>query len=442
MRAAARVVDVLVLGAGAAGLTAAAHLAQSGCSVLVLEARDRIGGRIFTRTDPQLGLPLELGAEFIHGDAPATLELLRSAGGFAIDTAGTRLSLREGRASPRENLFGSVRKLLLQTRQLTDQDLSVEDFLARFAGDPALEPACAYARMMVEGFDAADPRRASVRAIAAEWQSMDGGQFRPANGYGALLAQLARAGGSLEIRLQASVQTVDWGGERVSVAATSPEGALACLGHCALVSVPVSVLQNSPGAPGAIRFEPPLEDKSSALRGIALGPVLKVLLRFRRSFWEDLQGGRFRDTGFLHSPHGAFPTFWTQLPARVPLLTAWTGGPRAARLRGSDSAAIIEAALTSLQEILDSGPQLHEELIAAYVHDWQADPYAQGAYSYITVGGQDAPQALARPLHERLFFAGEATNRAAMGTVEAALQSGKRAATEILESLHRRRVRR
>jgi monoamine oxidase len=437
MMTVARACDVLVLGAGAAGLSAAAHLAESGCSVLVLEARDRIGGRVFTLEDAHLGAPLELGAEFIHGDAPATCELLRRAGGVRIDTAGTRWSLNEGRASPRENIFGAVHRLMQEVRTLGEADLSVEEFLARFAADRSLDPARAYARMMVEGFDAADPRRASVRAIAAEWNSMDGAQSRPATGYGALLTQLARAAGGLSIRLQTPVQSIDWGGEDVRVTAASPAAPLEFIARSALVTVPVSLLQLPPAEPGAIRFTPALEEKSAALRGIAPGPVLKVLLRFRHAFWEDLQGGRFRDAGFLHSPEAVFPTVWTQLPARVPLLTAWTGGPRAERLRGCDSSAIIEAALASLRTIFGAEPALRAELAAAYVHDWQADPYARGAYSYITVGGRDAPEALARPLRNVLFFAGEATSGEGIGTVEGALRSGRRAASEILDSLRR-----
>jgi monoamine oxidase len=440
MTAQARPTDVLVLGAGAAGLNAAARLAESGCSVLVLEARDRIGGRIFTLSDGQLEASLELGAEFIHGHAPATGELLRSAGGLRIDTAGGRFRVSEGRTSAQENVFGSVHRLMQEVDALPDLDLSVEDFLARFAADHTLDSARAYARMMVEGFDAADPRRASVRAIAAEWNSMDGGQARPATGYGALMAQLARAAGGLPIRLQTPVQSVDWSGEEVRVRATSPGGPVEVVARRALVTVPVSVLQLASGSPGGIVFTPPLEEKSAALRGIALGPVLKVLLRFRHAFWEELQGGRFRDAGFLHSPNATFPTVWTQLPVRVPLLTAWTGGPRAERLRGSGSSTIIEAALGSLETILGAGAQLREELAAAYLHDWQTDPYARGAYGYLTVGGLSAPEALARPLRNVLFFAGEATSAQGIGTVEAALQSGRRAATEIIDSLKRQRA--
>src|SRR5579884_2744273 len=159
-----RGVDVAVLGAGAAGLSAALALAERGCRVLLLEARDRIGGRILTLTEPSLRVPIELGPEFIHGRAPVTTALLGSAGGFAIDTTGTRWTLRGGRLTPRADVFGDVRRLMQRVESLPEADLSIEEFLARCADDQSLDAARSYARMMAEGFDAADPRRASVRA--------------------------------------------------------------------------------------------------------------------------------------------------------------------------------------------------------------------------------------------------------------------------------------
>lgn len=436
MTQSSRVVDVAVLGAGAAGLSAARVLAEAGRSVLILEARDRIGGRILTVGDPVLPLPVELGAEFIHGSAPETFELLRRSGLSAIDTAGSRWTLREGRPSPRADVFGAVRKLMQQVDSLSEEDLSVEEFLARHESDRALQAACAYARMMVEGFDAADPRRASVRAIAREWSAMDGGQLRPSGGYGALMQYLARLaeGHGAQIRLQTLVREVDWGGSEVGIEADSPAGPVEATARCALVTFPVSVLQRPPDASGAVRFEPPLAEKAEALRGIALGPVVKVILRFRHAFWEQLQDGRYRDAGFLHAPECPFPTVWTALPARIPLLTAWTGGPRAERLEGSPEQ-IVAAALDTVRVLFGLGPEVRDELVAAYFHDWQQDPFARGAYSYLTVGGRGAPKAIARPLRDALFFAGEAASAGDSGTVEAALQSGRRAAEEILRRL-------
>jgi monoamine oxidase len=426
-------VDVAVLGAGAAGLAAAAALAERGLRVSVLEARDRIGGRIFTLADPSLDWPIELGPEFIHGHAPATRALLEQSGGIAIDTAGKRWTLNEGRPTPREDVFAGMRRLMQRVESLPEADLSVEEFLAGAAGDPSLETACTYARMMVEGFDAADPHRASIRAIANEWSGMNGGQGRPSGGYGTLTTHLARsvaaAGG--ELRLQCVVRRVEWGAGTVTVTADTPAGPHELAARCALVALPVSVLQRAPDEPEAVRFAPPLDEKAVALHGVEVGPVVKVVLRFRRAFWEELHGGRFLDAGFLHAPQAPFRTMWTALPARVPLLTAWAGGPRAVELAGSSRDELIEHALVSVQTVLTAGPEVRDELAAAYTHDWLRDPYAWGAYSYITVGGSGAPAELAQPLRDTLYFAGEAAHPGESGTVEAALQSGRRAAREI-----------
>jgi monoamine oxidase len=431
--------DVAVLGAGAAGLVAAAQLSRAGCSIALLEARDRIGGRIHTLSDPSLPAPVELGAEFIHGRAPTTFALLREAGIPALDTSGNRFTVGEEGLEPREGVFAQVRELMQRACAL-DTDVSVEAFLERYADDEEFAEARAAALMMVEGFDAADPRRASVRAVAQEWSGGGlGGQCRPAGGYGALMAHLLSCldGTRSMLKLETRVQGLNWGGDSVKVGAATPTGALLVTARRAIITLPPSLLEAPASAPGAVRFEPALELKRAALRGVALGPVLKVVMRFRTAFWEQLDEGRYYDAGFLHARHAQFPTLWTALPARVPLLTAWMGGPRVQRFAGADRARVITAAVASVCATFGTGADVSRELVAAYVHDWQSDPHSQGAYSYVTVGGEDAAAALAAPLADKLFFAGEATCTEEMGTVEAALQSGTRAARQALLSLQR-----
>ena len=406
--------------------------------MVVLEARERIGGRIHTRQVPGLPYPSELGAEFIHGDAPLTLALLRAAGIATVDTAGNRIVRRDGQLRSRDHDFSAVRALLQQAESLP-QDLSVDEFLARHASDPALQAVRANARMMVEGFDAADPQRASVKAIAREW----GGsslqrQCRPVGGYAAVLAHLAQALDPAHSRLMlgTAVEALDWAGGRVRLSAREAAGSAVTLSaRRAIVTLPVSVLQLPAGASGAVEFAPALDDKRAALEGLALGPVIKVILQFRRPFWEQLEHGRWHDGGFLHDEQAAFPTLWTALPWRVPVLTAWIGGPQAQRLAGAGRAQLITQALQSVQHVLGVTESLSDELVLAHVHDWGADRHARGAYSYVTVGGAQAPQALAQPLRDTLFFAGEATCVDHSGTVEAALQSGRCAVRAIIGAM-------
>jgi monoamine oxidase len=188
-----------------------------------------------------------------------------------------------------------------------------------------------------------------------------------------------------------------------------------------------------PHSPHAVRFVPALEEKQAALAGLASGPVIKIMLQFREAFWEELGDGRFRDAAFFHVQGATFPTFWTPLPLRAPVLAAWCAGPNAARLTGHDESQVLTEALDSLSELFGKRSRATEQLRAAHIHDWQADPFACGAYSFVAVGGYGARRVLARPLQRTLYFAGEATDTdGEAATVAGALQSGERAGQRVL----------
>jgi monoamine oxidase len=167
--------------------------------------------------------------------------------------------------------------------------------------------------------------------------------------------------------------------------------------------------------------------------------VLKVALQFRGPFWEEPDGGRYADASFFHAPGKVFPTFWTALPARAPLLNAWVGGPSAARLSERTDEEIIRQAMDCVRTVFP-GRDAEPELQAAYVHNWARDPYARGAYSYVAVGGGNAREVLATPLGGTLFFAGEAADTTGeAATVTGALRSGARAAVEVGQHLDQHR---
>jgi monoamine oxidase len=400
--------DVLVVGAGAAGLAAAAELARAGRSVLIVEARDRIGGRCYTRRLPGVPAPVELGAEFIHGRPEATMALLREAGTPAVDSTRTQLVAYEGRLHS-TNIFTQAQRVA--RKEVKGRDVSFRAFLAR-QRLPKLTRTLA--TMMVQGFDAADPARISAREVVEEWggSGLGASQPRPWGGYGPLMQFLA---GKTNVQLATVVRALRWSRGSVEVAGTVRGGPWRAWAPRAVITLPIGVLPS-------LR----IEEKSAALAKLASGPVIRVAMAFREAFWEKLHPG----VAFFHSPDAPFPTFWTPLPMHAPLLTAWAGGPKAERLTGKSDDELVREALASVRSVLKSD----EEPQAFLLHDWQADPCARGGYSYVRVGGTGAREELAAPLEETLYFAGEATDTEQSGTVGGALASGLRAAKEILDA--------
>jgi monoamine oxidase len=400
--------DVLVIGAGAAGLAAAAELGRAGRSVLLVEARDRVGGRCDTRRLPGIAVPVELGAEFIHGRPAVTLSLLEKANVAAVDSTRTQLVAFEGKLRP-VNMFVQARRLA--RKEVKGRDISFRAFLAK-QRLPRLSRTLA--TMMVQGFDAADPRLASAREIIDEWAELGTSQPRPQGGYGPLLEFLAK---DLPVQPQTVVRSVRWSRRSVEVQGVFRGEPWRAWAPRAVITLPIGILPS-------IRFVPALKEKRAPLAKLASGPVVRVAMAFRSAFWEKDHPG----VAFFHSPGAPFPTFWTPLPMHAPLLTAWAGGPKAARLTGSTEKHLLAQALASVRSVMGDT----EDPRAFLIHDWQADPYARGGYSYVRVGGTGARQQLAAPLEETLYFAGEATDVEQSGTVGGALASGIRAAKEIL----------
>jgi monoamine oxidase len=156
---------------------------------------------------------------------------------------------------------------------------------------------------------------------------------------------------------------------------------------------------------------------------------VKIALRFHSAFWE----ARDPEVAFFHSPAAAFPTFWTALPLRAPMLIGWAGGPKADKFSRASEKAVLRQAMESLRSIFGQVPE--SELAGFFMHNWQADPFARGAYSYVGVDGEGARETLQAPLADTLYFAGEAADtEGEAGTVAGALQSGLRAARELLQA--------
>lgn len=432
--------DVVIVGAGAAGLAAAAEVARAGRTALLLEARDRIGGRCWSIDVSGMDVPVELGAEFIHGRPAAMFSLLDQVGVAAMDRVGSGWYFERGRLRRTGDVFDEV-YAAMRKAGIPRRDISFETYLN--VNLRRLSPrARAFARRRVEGYDAADPARVSARAIFEEWSGEDevgsASHFRPTGGYGRVLAALARTltGTGVDLRLRTVVDRIRWRRGQVEVAGREDGRAFDATAARAVITLPLGVLQSPPNAEGRVLFEPFVAEKERALDGLAPSPVIKVVIRFNSAFWEELDEGRYWDAAFLRSFDAPFPSFWTALPVRAPLLVAWAGGPRGERLSGVSARKAIDQAIDSVASMFGKRANVARRVEAAWHHDWQTDPFSRGAYSYVTVGGAGARKTLAEPVQDTLFFAGEATDFSGEhGTVAGALASGTRAARQVLQSM-------
>lgn len=420
--------DVLILGAGAAGLSAAARLHSAGVSVTILEARDQTGGRI--RSDHSTGgSPIEDGPEFLHGDSPELEELIRAAG-VTVETGPSRHWLsREGQLI--EANFEGWEEVLDQLSRI-DDDLPFDRFLETRC--PGLTPD---QRQMaidyVEGFNAADCRQLSslwLRKSELELGAAEDEVRRLTSGYDRIIDTLQGRAPDVPLHLATPVHLVQWRRGRVlfETAGPSPQRHSAAR---AIITLPLGILQAEGRDSARVAFLPDLPDKRAAANRLAMGAVVKVVLRFREPFWQ--QCG-FRDGGFLHLRCGRFMTWWPFGPE--PKLTAWSGGPRAEELSQRDDEEITAIAVSELAIALGwSERAVRDQLGETYVFNWPRDPHALGAYSYARVGGAEAMGQLASPVENTLFFAGEATDDQFPATVAGAVRSGYRAADEVLASL-------
>jgi monoamine oxidase len=440
-------VDVAILGAGVAGLEAARALHEQKVDFSVLEARERIGGRIFSLRDESLPVSIELGAEFVHGSAPELRELARDATLAITDIAGERWQSGRGRLRPAHDFWDRLDAVMGKLRA-RGPDRSFEQFLnSHRRGD---RRARSFALQWVENFHAADAARVSERALAEGGSPGDDARERRLGrvqgAYDAVAKWIGRDVGD-RVRLGTVVTGVQWSEGAVRIDTQSAGVPTAAIeARAVIVALPLGVLHAAPGEPGAVAFDPPLArdaTKAAALDGMTMGAVTRLTLRLREPFWTSQRFARRAKNqnldrlSFLHSEDEDFPVWWTAYPISAPMLVAWRGGVRARELAALGDEQIVDRALAALARQFGlSRREARGMVTASWFHNWVHDPYTRGAYSYMLVGGTEAPAKLARPVRRTLFFAGEASDaEGRTGTVHGAIASGRRAAKQLLRAL-------
>lgn len=437
--------SVIVVGAGVAGLAAAVELAHADVQILILEARDRLGGRIFTRHDPATKAAIELGAEFIHGRPPEIWDLLRKHSVQAREVTGEDWCVRDGQLCAC-GFFSDVDGIL---EKMDDRapDRSFLDFLD--SSSPRQAESKKWALGYITGFHAADPNLISVhslvKGIRADEEIGGHQSFRIPGGYELLVEWLRKEllDAGVSIQLSTTVESVTWRRGSVEVKGHCGRESLSYKAPRLLITLPLAVLHSAADRNGAVQFSPDLPpQKRGALDQLAMGMVIRATLCFRERFWDNLrpphtsQSKTLADLRFVFSQDEWFPTWWTTMPQKLPVITGWAPSACAQKLSGQPVDFIAEQAVQSLCRLLRVGESEIEGLLdSVYCHDWQSDPFSRDAYSYVKVGGDGAQHCLAGSVENTLFFAGEATDFTGHhGTVHGAIASGHRAAAEILNN--------
>ncbi|MFN2439671.1 MAG: flavin monoamine oxidase family protein, partial [Chitinophagaceae bacterium] len=336
---------------------------------------------------------------------------------------------KEEKGLQKSDFIEGYRVLNKKFKELTS-DISVADFLKQYLNKPEHEELKKSLESYVEGYYAADLTKASTFALRDELKNSSDKQYRVESGYQTLVdymhSEYLQKGGT--VYLSSPVTAINWQNENIEVITEQQKLSAKKI----IITVPIGILQSQ-----QINFTPRIENKIAAAKQAGYGPVIKIVIEFDDIFWNDrsLTGKDTKNLGFLFSEE-TVPTWWTQYPKEVPVLTGWLGGPHAEKMKHLTNEEILRKAITSLSSIFNiEAISLNQKIVSWRVINWATDPFSLGAYSYNTVAGDAAIKILNEPVENKLFFAGEGLHTGPeIGTVEAALVSGRETAHLVIAS--------
>ncbi|MEI7486419.1 MAG: NAD(P)/FAD-dependent oxidoreductase [Chryseobacterium sp.] len=418
---------IIILGAGASGLMAGYILSKQGFNIEIIEAQDRIGGRIKSKNTNSFPYFLELGAEFVHGNLPTTLQLLDEAKIPYYKTEGEIWNYEEGVFNQDDNFSEYFEAFHEKLSQLTE-DCSVYEFLENnFKGEKYSQLRKSILNF-VQGYDGADPNEMSVFSLREENpDNEEEDEYTIEGGYSSLMEYLylkCRENG-VNFHFSEIITHTNWKKNKVFLTSKSNKEYKA---EKVIFTLPIALLQQE-----SIEFKPQIPEYISAANEIGSGHAIKFIFQFNSEFFKTSKMSKLEDLHLLLS-NEEIPTWWMH-KTKPALLTGWLGGPKAFELRNSSNEELLNRSLKTLHHFFD----LPENILFENLENWEisvptADPFAKCAYSYDKINSEEARAVLNTPIEQTLYFAGEALYTGdATGTVEAALITGENTAKKIIQ---------